>query len=405
MTTKNSKSNISNISNNSDAERFKIGRASVGDVDELLRLYYLIYHDSYPLPICSNRKAMTTALEDANTYWYVTREVSGNAIIASTIFETDPAYLIGKLTGVVVHPLFRRLDLASKMIAKGTADLLIPNGNIRSIYTTTRTTSRGPQAMCLTNGFLPLGIFPNAHKLFEFETLTLLAKFGDGVLEARKTFAPVPERIAPLIEIFQESVCLSDPVAIVPAETPSTVHSPEQESYEFEVIRAPEYVLRRFNEIYTDPYDRFFPFHKPNLLVSSTCGDLEIFGYLNKADGYLAIVALNKPLFELGHRMRPLLNQLRDIGVSYIELLMGLQFTASLNALMDAKFLPSAIYPAMYERDGKINDFVVMTRTLEPLNFSGMQIEAGFKPYVDLYVKLWKSMYLETLEVFDDFPS
>lgn len=139
--------------------------------------------------------------------------------------------------------------------------------------------------------------------------------------------------------------------------------------------------------------------------MASTNGEVEIYGYLNMADGHLAIISLNKSLYELGHQMRPLLNKLRDIGVSYMEILIGLQFSQSLNALLEAKFLPSAIYPAMYEIDGVTTDLVVMTRTLEPLNFTGIQIEAGFKPYVDVYVKLWKMMYLETLEVFDDFKS
>ena len=168
-------------STETQSEKFHFSLAQVNDAEELLRLYYLIYHDSHPLPICSNRKVMTAALADPNTHWYVIRDTKTNAIIASTIFETDPVYLIGKLTGVVVHPDFRRQSLASKLIAKGTDDLLRPKGNIRSIYTTTRTTSRGPQIMCLDNGFLPLGIFPNAHKLVEYETLTLMAKYGEGV--------------------------------------------------------------------------------------------------------------------------------------------------------------------------------------------------------------------------------
>ena len=386
-------------------KNFVIGRANVADADELLRLYFLIYQGSYPLAICSNPKAMTAALGDVDTHWYVIRERVSGAIIASTVFETDPLYLIGKLTGVVVHPDFRRLNLASKIIERGTGDLLLPKGTLRSIYTTTRTISRGPQMMCLDNGFLPLGIFPNAHKLQEFETLTLMAKFGEGVLEERKNFVAVPEKIAPLLEIFQESVCLSRPISTTPPVPVSKEPPSDLRSMDFELIVAPEYVKRRFNEIYTDPYDRFFPFHKPNILMAPTNGEFEIFGYLNKADGHLAIIALSKSIAELSHRLRPLLHSLRDIGVSYIEILIGLQFTDSLNALLEAKFLPSAIYPAMFKQKNQNRDLVVMTRTLEPLNFSGMQIDAGFKPYVEEYVKLWKTMYLETLEVFDEFQS
>lgn len=382
-----------------------IERANVGDVEELMKLYFLIYQNNYPLAICSDRDVMTMTLVDSNTYWYVTRDSKTHAIVGSAVFETDPLYCIGKLTGVVVHPGYRKREIASQMIARGTSELLLPLGPIRSIYTTTRTISRSPQIMCLKNGFLPLGIFPNAHKIQEYETLTLMAKYGNGVLESKPPFPPVPERIAPMLAIFQNSIHKNQPIEIVKDDDKGAAFRKNQEQLSFEFIRAPHYVLRRFNVHYTDPYERFFPFHKPNILMASTNGEVEIFGYINESDGHLAIVALNQAIYELGGRIRPLLHQLRSIGVSYIEVLIGMQFAESLSALTEAQFLPSAVYPAMYEVDGKVADFVVMSRTLEPLNFRGMHIEGGFKPYVDLYVKLWKDMYLETLEVFDEYES
>lgn len=382
-----------------------IEKAKVSDVDELMKLYFLIYQNNYPLAICSDREVMAATIVDPNTHWYITREPKTHAIIASTVFETDPLYLIGKLTGVVVHPDYRKRDIASHMIARGTSELLLPLGPMRSIYTTTRTISRGPQIMCLKNGFIPLGIFPNAHKIQEFETLTLMAKYGDGVLQSKPPFPAVPEKIVPMLRVFQENNHIDQPIAVCPPIQDRKKRVEPHEQLAFELITAPHYVLRRFNQMYTDPYDRFFPFHKPNILMTSTNGEVEIFGYINAADGHLAIVVLNQPIYRLGSRLRPLLHQLRGIGVSYIEVLIGMQFTASLYALAEAQFLPSAIYPAMYEIDHKVSDFVVMSRTLEPLNFRGMRIEGGFKPYVDLYVKQWKDMYLETLEVFDDYES
>lgn len=385
---------------------WQIEKAIVADVDELLKLYFLIYQNNYPLAICSDRAVMTAAIQNKNTHWYVTRDPVSKAIIASTVFETDPQYKIGKLTGVVVHPEYRKRDLASLMIGRGTKELLLPAGPLRSIYTTTRTTSRGPQIMCLKNGFLPLGIFPNAHKIEEFETLTLMAKFGEGVIETKPSFCAVPEKIAPIAAIFNESVGVKTPVEIIAGDAiPMFTSTQPSEPLAFELIHAKHYVKQRFNERYLDPYDRFYPFHEPNMLIVSTNNEIEIFAYINEADGYVAIVALNKPIYQVRERLRPLLHQLRNIGVSYIEVLIGLQHTRSLAALLDGQFLPSAIYPAMSEVNGKAIDFVLMTRTLEPLNFRGMQIESGFKAYVELYLKLWKGMFLETLEVFSEYKS
>jgi hypothetical protein len=57
----------------------------------------------------------------------------------------------------------------------------------------------------------------------------------------------------------------------------------------------------------------------------------------------------------------------------------------------------------MMSRDGVPMDFVVMSRTVEPLNFRGITIDSSFKPYMDQYVELWKKMHLDTLEVFNDY--
>jgi GNAT superfamily N-acetyltransferase len=377
-----------------------VDRVTVNDVDELLRLYFLVYEHSYPLAIGTDRAVMTAAIKSPDCYWYVSRdEDAGRRIVGSAVFQTEPNHKIGKLEAVVVHPEYRKGGIAHAMIHRGTSELLAPKGPLRSIYTTTRTLARGPQIMVLKDGFLPLGIFPNAHKLKDYETLTLFAKYGEGVLAARQSLPPIPEKLVPLVRIVQGQTKDSLPITIAPIEKPEPI-GPE---LEFELIAAPKYVLRRFNATFTDPYDRFFPFHTPNLLMASTQDDVEIYAYVNKADGYCTIVALNKPVYELAGRLRLLLHQLRAIGVSYIEVLIGLQHTRSLTALLDSQFLPSALYPAMLEVDGKLNDLALMTRTLEPLNFRGMQVERHFKPYVDQYVALWKAMHLETLEVFNEY--
>jgi hypothetical protein len=383
--------------------------ATQTDVDELLRLYFLVYQNNYPLPLCSDRQQMSAAISSSDFRWYVTRNKVTGQIVGSAVFEMELFHKIGKLTGVVVHPDYRQHHVAIDMIKRGTQELLGGGGPLHSIYTTTRTVSRGPQIMVLKDGFIPLGIFPNAHKLKEYETLTLMAKFREGILEKRPALPPVPEKIAPIVKVLHDQLRIKSEIPLAkvtaaPRSSRTTMTTRPEGELDFELIDAPKFVLRRFNETFTDPYDRFFPFHIPNLLISSTNGEVEIFAYLNHLDGYLTVVALNVPIYSLGGgRLRPLLNKMRSMGVSYIEVLIGLEHAESLQVLVDAQFLPSAIYPAMIEIGGQQADFLLMTRTLEPLNFVGMQVERSFKPYLDQYIELWKAMHLETLEVFNEY--
>jgi hypothetical protein len=56
----------------------------------------------------------------------------------------------------------------------------------------------------------------------------------------------------------------------------------------------------------------------------------------------------------------------------------------------------------MREINNELNDYVVLSRTMEPLNFRGMAIVAPFKPYIDQYVEAWKKINLDTIEVVYD---
>ena len=170
----------------------------------------------------------------------------------------------------------------------------------------------------------------------------------------------------------------------------------------FETIFAPQYVLRRFREEVSATM-QFYPFHVPNLLLAETGGSIEVFAYFNKTDGYCTIISCNRPTVEIEDSLPALLEELHLLGISYVEVLVGADRFQALETLLRARFLPSAIYPAMREIDGKTYDYVIMTRTMEPLDFRGMAIEQSFKPYVDQYVSLWKQMHLDTLEVFNDY--
>jgi hypothetical protein len=202
----------------------------------------------------------------------------------------------------------------------------------------------------------------------------------DGILNAAAISHAIPtngDRVAPLDRPF-----------------------PDEKPLRFELIFAPAYVRRRFEENIVGKADAFSPFHEPNLLITSTDGSVEIYATFSKKDRYCSIAAINVPIVSLHGRLIGLLDDLKDLGVSYIEILIPLRDRDSLEVALMAGFVPSAFYPAMRERDGQLHDQVLLSRTLEPLNFRGMIIDPSFKPFIDQYVLQWTQKHLMTLEIY-----
>jgi GNAT superfamily N-acetyltransferase len=372
------------------------------DIEELLGLYSLIYGRNYPLAYGNDPEEMAYAIESPDYQWLIMRDENNGPIVGSVVFELDRANKLGKCSALVVHPEYQGAGIASQLVSYGD-QLIAPDGILNSIYTTTRTRSVGPQLVFLREGYTPLGIFPNAHKLRWRETTTLMAKFKPGVLERRIQIDHLPNKLIPLYEVVHEKLSLG---VRIPSTAPPSVKpfkkQPYDELSEFESIYAPQYVLRRF-EREIDVEGQFYPFHTPNMLLAEISGKIEIFTYLNKADGYCTLIACSHPMYEIEDFIPALLEELHSMGVSFVEVLIPTDRYQSIDTLLRSQFLPSGLYPAMREIDGHTHDYVVLTRTMEPLNFRGMSIDQTFKPYIDQYVSLWKKMNLDTLEVFNDY--
>lgn len=379
----------------------RIDRATAKDIPALLGLYGLVYGRTYPLAIGTDPAVMLSVIENCDHLWLVVRD-EHNQLIASLVAEQDLMNKIGRLQALVVHPDHRRLNLGSKLAQEMVLRTLGADGLLNSLYTTTRTVSIGPQAIFLNLGFLPLGVFPNAHRVKEYETLTLLAKFRDGVLESRPQAAEVPEKISPILQVLNSLLAPSEQRVIQTCNKPPRVSTDKE--HEFEIIYAPDFVKRKFLVDFTDPYDRFYPFHEPNLLISAKGGGPEIYAYFSQQDGYCTIVGGAEPFWSLSPSVDTLVRQLLSFGASYVETLMSLKNTDSLKVLLEHQFLPSAVYPAMTCLNGELQDFVLLSRTAEPLNFRGMSVDHRLKPYLDQFVKLWSQMHFETMEVIGERP-
>jgi GNAT superfamily N-acetyltransferase len=381
--------------------RISISNAKLEDIEELQKLYYMVYGRNYPIAYGNDPEAAANAICSDECQWLVARDKSRGLIVGSMVFEIDRLHKVGKALALVVHPDYRKVGIASRLAAWGDK-LISDKGPLNSLYTTTRTQSIGPQVIFLRENYLPLGIFPNAHKIKRFETTTLFAKFKEGVLDRRAKTEKIPRSMVPLYEVVKQKYPQLEipPGATLPERS---IKKGSPWDTHFEAIQAPNYVLRRFQEQVRDPSAQFYPFHKPNLLLAETSGRVELFAYYNEQDGYCTLISCNQPMYALHETFPALLETLRSLGISYVEVLIGADRFESLEVLLRAQFLPSALYLAMREVDGQMYDYVVMTRTMEPLDFRGMAIELAFKPYVDQYVALWKKMHLDALEVFNDY--
>ena len=382
--------------------------ASPSDATELNDLYFSVYGSGYPLKKGIEYHATREALEDRDHHlWLLAREPEGGRIIGSCIFELEPELKIGKVSGVVVHRNHRGRGISRALIGRGTNDLLNEKG-LNSLYTTTRTVSVAPQMMFLKNGYIPLGLFPNAHKLHQFETVTLMGTFSKEALSQRVRVQKMPLEISKLAELVNETLDMRayNPKTITLGKAQDFEDDEVHVRQEFEFIFAPEFVRkcyrRRFRK-YSE--SGFYPFHEPNLLINFDRGDLEIYAYYNKKDRYCAIISGSKILRKTGLKFTDLLNAMKDYGISYVELLLRLDHCKSARYFLDAGFIPSALYPSMKEESAGMYDFVLLTQTMEPLNFQGMRLHESFNPYVKLYTSHWIHQHLDALEVYHDIRS
>ena len=375
-----------------------IEKAKVTDVDEIINLYRAVYGRKYPISYGTDPDLLTRSIKNDKTHLVlVARDLNQNVITGALITEIDTENKIGKLLGLVVHPAFQKNKIGNHLVIYVGEHFLEKGTELNSLYATTRTNTVGPQRVFIKNQYLPLGIFPNAHRLSQYETVTLFAKFRKGLLEKRTAAKNVSSSLMPMYQILKNIV--PDISIPIPTETTAVITPPNNEAWEFEIIRAPNYVYRKFLETFPDPKDRFFPFHTPNMLIADKQGRMEIFAYFSKRDGYCTLIKSTKSISELSGSLTSLYMQLDDIGVSYIEVLLNVELTGTIGPLLTGQFVPSAIYPAMREVDGKFEDYIVLSRTMEPLNFRGMSVISQFKPFIDLYVDTWKQVNLDSIEV------
>ncbi|WKU48435.1 GNAT family N-acetyltransferase [Streptomyces sp. VNUA116] len=372
-----------------------VEEAAPGDIAELRQLYYAVYGPHYPTALGTDPAVMARLIEDPHTLWLVTRCPRTGALTGSCAVHGEPGSRLGRLEGLAVHPGQRGSGIAG-LLTDALCRRTLDAGRLDSVYATVRTVSAGPQRVVSRNGFRPMGVLPNAVDLDSRESLALYARYSPGVLERRAPVAEVPAPLLPLLRTAERTLGISyaHTRATGPAPAPAAPAAAE-----LEMIEAPAFVRRRFRERFPDAANWFYPLHTPNVLLVSDDGGFEVYGCLNRAGGYCALVAAHPGPAAAAAHLEAVTRTLTRAGAGYVEALLPLDRHDLLSAGLAQGFIPSALYPAMRREGDGFHDYVVMSRTTEQIDFRGLVADAALQPFLDSYVSAWASTYLPSREV------
>ncbi|MET9961416.1 GNAT family N-acetyltransferase [Streptomyces sp. NPDC006326] len=372
-----------------------IEQATPADIAELRQLYYAVYGPHYPTALGTDPAEMSRLIQDPHTLWLVTRCPRTGALAGSAAVHSEPGSRVGRLEGLAVHPDQRGSGCAGQL-TEALCAATLDTGTLDSVYATVRTVSAGPQRVVARNGFRPLGILPNAVELSSRESLALYARHAPGVLDRRVPVDEVPASLMPLLRTAGASLGISY-AGTRPTAPQPTPAGPAPRP--LEMIEAPAFVRRRFQEHFPDPGRWFYPLHTPNILLTPEDGSFEVYAYLNRTGGYCALVTAHPEPAAAAGRLEQVTRTLTRAGAGYVEALVPLEHHAGLSAFAAEGFIAGALYPAM-RRDGDgFHDYVVMSRTTEHIDFRGVVVDPPLQPFLDSYVSAWASTHLPSREV------
>jgi hypothetical protein len=267
-------------------------------------------------------------------------------------------------------------------------------------YATTRTVH--PVAQLLTNklDFKKLGIFPNVHRTTDYETHCLASRFSEKAIANRFKDFKLHPKIMPLFKLAQQELELPD---IEVAHLKESMPFELLHNFKLEVINAPSFVLERFQKVKQEGKldNSFFPFHTPNVLITSPDQSTEAFLFINEVDRHCVIIGINTdPTFQHNHLslLKQIVDLLRSMNVRYIETIVRADKTNEIENVLKAKFIPCAYFPAFQlttSDKGEVrHDFVVFSRSFEIFDFSNIQLEGIYKEFLILYFEMWKEISL-----------
>ncbi|MEM4308615.1 MAG: hypothetical protein QXU48_06085 [Thermoplasmata archaeon] len=382
-----------------EGRNFVFRHAQPEDASEIQNLYWKIYGPNYHSKIITDREVMLETIADPSFLWLLCCEEK--KVVGSVLFEVDVANRLAKTFGAAVHPDYRGFSIMENMTIFGIELIIQKSRTADTIYATTRTLLVAPQRITEKLGFKKLGIFPNVKKVGEYETHTLAVYFAPHALAKRYTrIQGLPPEVHSLYKIAAEEVGLPALPVIEAEKFYAGTDKANVPDIKFEVIDAPKYIKRHFEECRKAGIINIhlFSFHTPNLLLCSTDGFTEVFMYFEKEFQHCAIIGDNLNNLYYDHYLNAISKVMYDLGAMYIELLVPADETDLLFKALKARFIPCAYYPCMRYVNGHLRDYVVLSRTFEAFDFMQIKLVGRYSEYLKHYVKVWSRFYLKKQE-------
>jgi len=391
------------LSTGEEGADIRIRNARPEDARRIQVLYGEVYGANYSMPLIYDRERVKAAIENDNFFWLV-GEHNGR-IIGSLLYQIDRPQRMAKALGAVVSRDYRKHNLANTMMKIIQDKITKEESLVDAVYATTRTITTAPQQMTENLGFIPLGIFPNAHKVFEHETHCLAGYFVKEAWKLRRAPVKIIEEVLPFYELARRELAAKDLQLGAPKvckaskrqQTASAASVKQADIIPFEVINAPRFVAARAAQLGNSGIfaNSYVPFHPPNLMLMSHDQKHEIFLHYGEKDKYSMITGGRTDSKDPSLMLQSVAQALRQINVSYIELLVDAYSPELQWSALNARFLPSAYFPAIMKAGSKRWDYVVFSRSFDMLDFRNVSITHAYGDFLQEYLKLWRELYVE----------
>jgi ribosomal protein S18 acetylase RimI-like enzyme len=376
-----------------------VRRATPADAYGILRIYQDIYSGTYPDPLMTEVGRLTSALSSDQHCCMIATD--GELVAGTVSYRIDRENRLAKAFGAVVLPAYRGANIARDLLVAGWAELSTMPSPIEIVYATTRTVSTIPQEIAARLGYRSLGIFPNVHRTDKFETHCLSTFYAPSVLDKRHTDFALHPKIVPLFDIVRAECGLAPlDVATVPSGVGAGGSAASRKSarLDLEVIVADRFAQHRFRveKSTVERHHWFFPFLRPNVLLTNPEQSVEVFAHVSASDKYCVLLGI-RDLAQIGYPdiLRLACRLLHDaLATRYIEFVVRADETERISSALDAGFIPCAYFPAMQLSNDRRYDFVVFSRSFEILDFHDIRLDGINHKYLMQYFEAWKNIAL-----------
>lgn len=259
------------------------------------------------------------------------------------------------------------------------------------LYTTPRTLTLKQQEITLELGFKILGIFPNAPGPAPRVPSGLTAcYFNDALAGKRYADFPLHPAIAPFYEIVRKECGLGE-LPVAPPAAPAGGQD-DKALPVLEALQAPGFVARRFDMLKERKFIpvNFYPFQRPNILITSPDQGIEIFVKAVQEPRFAAIVAEKLDAVVDPVRLyKAVARILRGLNISYIEIINDAADAAGIECILNAGYLPCAYFPCFKRQENTRRDYVIFSKSFET-NFQPFPVDAreSYKQYLKEYLAL-----------------